>query len=43
MEDVKCPNCGKKLQTPDKKIENSHFTLAVYTCNGCGNHFKVSW
>ncbi|MGA3288626.1 MAG: hypothetical protein ABSD42_00090 [Candidatus Bathyarchaeia archaeon] len=39
---VNCPNCGKKLDTPDKKIENSHFSLTVYTCPERGNRFKVS-
>jgi transposase-like protein len=40
---VKCPNCGKKLEKPDKKIENSHFCLAAYTCTECGTNFKVSY
>ncbi|MGA3058929.1 MAG: hypothetical protein ABSD92_01020 [Candidatus Bathyarchaeia archaeon] len=37
------PNCGRKLDKPDKKIENYFFCLAVYTCNNCGNQFKASW
>jgi transposase-like protein len=40
---VKCPKCGKKLETPDRKIENSHFCLAAYTCTECGTNFKVSY
>jgi ssDNA-binding Zn-finger/Zn-ribbon topoisomerase 1 len=37
---VKCPNCEKELTKPDRKIENSMFTIAVYTCNKCGTCFK---
>jgi DNA-directed RNA polymerase subunit RPC12/RpoP len=39
---VNCPNCGSKLDAPEKKIENNMFSLAVYRCKKCGNRFKVS-
>jgi hypothetical protein len=37
---VNCPNCGKKREEPAKKIENSLFTIEVYTCGQCGLRFK---
>jgi predicted RNA-binding Zn-ribbon protein involved in translation (DUF1610 family) len=37
---VKCPNCGKKLMKPAKKLENPMFTIEVYTCDQCGLTFK---
>jgi predicted RNA-binding Zn-ribbon protein involved in translation (DUF1610 family) len=37
---VNCPNCGKELGKPEKKIENSYFCLALYLCPKCGHHFK---
>jgi DNA-directed RNA polymerase subunit RPC12/RpoP len=39
---ISCPNCGKKIDVPTKKIENSLFRVYVYTCNECGTHFKIS-
>jgi predicted RNA-binding Zn-ribbon protein involved in translation (DUF1610 family) len=35
-----CPNCGKKVTTIKKKIENSHFCISAYTCDSCGTCFK---
>jgi uncharacterized Zn finger protein len=37
---AKCPNCGKEVAKPSRKIENSCFCIAAYTCNNCGTCFK---
>jgi transposase-like protein len=39
---VNCPNCGKELAKPDKKLENAVFCVARYTCDACGTTFKYS-
>jgi predicted RNA-binding Zn-ribbon protein involved in translation (DUF1610 family) len=39
---VNCPNCGKELTKPDKKLENAFFRIAIYTCDKCGTTFKVA-
>jgi len=41
LEMVDCPKCGKEVAKPDKKLENSFFQIAIYTCEGCGTTFKV--
>jgi transposase-like protein len=40
---AKCPDCGKELSAPKKKIENHMFRLAYYKCDNCGNSFTVSF
>jgi predicted RNA-binding Zn-ribbon protein involved in translation (DUF1610 family) len=37
---VNCPKCGKKIDKPTRKIENSYFYLAMYVCDNCGYDFK---
>jgi predicted RNA-binding Zn-ribbon protein involved in translation (DUF1610 family) len=37
-----CPNCGKEVAKPDKKIENAFFHIVIYTCDRCGTSFKVA-
>jgi DNA-directed RNA polymerase subunit M/transcription elongation factor TFIIS len=37
-----CPTCGKMLKIPNKKIQNSFFTIENYTCDSCGTTFKES-
>jgi ribosomal protein S27E len=39
---VNCPNCGKELAKPDKKLQNAVFYVALYTCDACGTTFKYS-
>jgi len=39
---VNCPKCGKELAKPDKKLENSVFYVALYTCDMCGAKFKYA-
>jgi len=33
---------GKELAKPDKKLENSVFCVARFTCDSCGTIFKYS-
>jgi len=40
LEMATCPNCGKELTTPKKKLTNSYFSLEAYTCDKCGQTFK---
>lgn len=38
---VDCPNCGNKFEaSPDRKLENAHFSLASYTCPKCRSRFR---
>ncbi|MGD6852490.1 MAG: hypothetical protein ACQCN6_10575 [Candidatus Bathyarchaeia archaeon] len=37
---VKCPNCGRNLTEPERKIENSSFCIERYKCDRCGYTFK---
>jgi hypothetical protein len=32
---LNCSKCGKKIQKPTKKLENSLFTIEIYTCKKC--------
>jgi len=40
---AKCPNCGKEVTEPKKKLENHMFKLAYYICDNCGTSFTVSY
>jgi len=35
-----CPNCGKELAKPERRIANSVFCIEVYTCDKCELSFK---
>jgi transposase-like protein len=35
-----CPICGKTLSNPNKKFQNSFFTIENYTCDSCRTEFK---
>ena len=37
-----CPKCGKELAKPDRKLENSVFYVALFTCDTCGTKVKFS-
>jgi endogenous inhibitor of DNA gyrase (YacG/DUF329 family) len=39
---VSCPKCGKELAKPDRKLENSVFYVALFTCDTCGTKVKFS-
>jgi hypothetical protein len=32
---LNCNKCGKKIEKPTKKLENSLFTIEIYTCKKC--------
>jgi DNA-directed RNA polymerase subunit RPC12/RpoP len=38
---VKCPDCGKEIEKPDRSLENQYFVVEAYTCDGCGKHFNL--
>jgi len=39
---VKCPNCQKELSKPEKTLKNCVFQVDAYSCDACGNKFKVT-
>jgi ribosomal protein S27E len=39
---VNCPKCGKELAKPDKKLENTAFFVAHFTCDCCGTTVKYA-
>jgi len=36
---VKCPNCKKEVNTPEKTWTYGQFTVQAYSC-GCGTEFR---
>jgi ssDNA-binding Zn-finger/Zn-ribbon topoisomerase 1 len=40
---VKCPKCGKGLVKPTKKLENSVFFIAIFTCENCETKIKIAY
>jgi len=39
---INCPKCGKELTEPDKKLENTVFFVARFTCDCCGTTIKYA-
>jgi len=39
---AKCPNCGKEIAKPERFLKNKVFNIEAYTCDGCGERFKVA-
>jgi len=39
---IKCPNCGKEQDKPEKSLENCFFQIEAYRCDVCGHCFKVA-
>jgi len=37
---VKCPDCGREIDTPERSIENHFFHIEAYFCKDCGKRFK---
>jgi hypothetical protein len=35
-----CSKCGKKIEKPTRKLENSLFTVEEYTCKKCNTTHK---
>jgi len=35
-----CSKCGKKIDNPTRKLENSFFTIELYTCKKCHTTHK---